>query len=149
MADKSKVGKQYSTPPWEVERCKIRELVRAIGDPNPIYVDKQAAIKEGYKDTPAPPTYITVPANWQSQTEQFMKDLSINYMMVVHGSEEYEYHKEIYPGDVLTGTTRVASIVEKESKSGKKMDVITIETEFRNQSGEKVLVARTTMIERK
>lgn len=148
MADKSKVGKQYATAPWEVERCKIRELVQAIGDTNPIYVDKQAAIKEGYKDTPAPPTYVTVPGNWQSQTGQFMKDLDINYMKIVHGGEEYEYHKEIYPGDVLTGKTTVASIVEKQGKSGS-MDIVTIETVYTNAKNEKVLTGRTTMIERK
>ena len=149
MADKSQVGRQYDVPPWEVDRSKIRELVQAIGDPNPIYLDPEAARREGYKDTPAPPTYITVPGNWQGNTEQFMKDLNINYMMVVHGGEEYEYYQEIYPGDVLTGRTTVKSIVEKESKSGAKMDIVTIETEYFNQRNEKVLVARTTLIERK
>lgn len=149
MADKNQVGRKYSTPPWEVERCKIRELVTAIGDDNPVYLDKNAAIEAGYQDTPAPPTYITVPGNWQSQTEQFMKDLNINYAMIVHGGEEYEYHKEIYPGDVLTGETTVADVVEKQSRSGSLMDIVTIETVYHNQNNEKVLTGRTTIIERK
>ncbi len=149
MADKSQIGREYDVAPWEVERCKIRELVRAIGDINPVYLDKQAALSEGYNDTPAPPTYIAVPANWQSNTDQFMKDLNINYMMIVHGGEEYEYHKEIYPGEVLSGKTTVANVVEKQSKSGSSMDIITIETVYKNQNDEKVLTARTTMIERK
>ena len=101
MADKSQVGREYEVAPWEVERCKIKELAWAIGDPNPIYTDKEAAIKEGYQDIPTPPTYATVPSNWQSNTGQFMDDLGINYMMILHGGEEYEYHKEIYPGDVV------------------------------------------------
>ncbi|MFO8011615.1 MAG: MaoC family dehydratase N-terminal domain-containing protein [Dehalococcoidia bacterium] len=149
MADKSQIGREYEVAPWEVERCKIRELVRAIGDNNPVYLDKQVALSEGYDDIPAPPTYITVPGNWQSNTDQFMKDLNINYMMIVHGGEEYEYHKEIYPGDVLSGKTTVANVVEKQSKSGSSMDIITIETVYKNQKDEKVLTARTTMIERK
>ncbi len=149
MADASQVGRQYDVAPWEVERCKIKELVLAIGDDNPIYLDKEAARAEGYKDTPAPPTYITVPGNWQSNTSQFMDDLGINYMMIVHGGEEYEYHNEIYPGDTLSGKTTVASVVEKQSKSGSKMDIVIIETIFNNQNNEKVLTARTTIIERK
>ncbi|NQT73119.1 MAG: MaoC family dehydratase N-terminal domain-containing protein [Chloroflexi bacterium] len=149
MADKSQVGREYELAPWEVERCKIKELAWAIGDPNPIYTDKEAAAKEGYQDIPAPPTYATVPGNWQSNTGQFMDDLGINYMMIVHGGEEYEYHKEIYPGDVISGKTTVASVVEKESKSGSKMDIVIIETVYNNQNNEKVLTARTTIIERK
>lgn len=149
MADKSQVGREYEVAPWEVERCKIKELTWAIGDPNPIYTDKEAAAKEGYQDIPAPPTYATVPGNWQSNTGQFMDDLNINYMMIVHGGEEYEYHKEIYPGDVISGKTTVASVVEKESKSGSKMDIVIIETVYNNQNNEKVLTARTTIIERK
>ncbi|MBT4512652.1 MAG: acyl dehydratase, partial [Chloroflexi bacterium] len=45
--------------------------------------------------------------------------------------------------------TTVASVVEKESKSGSKMDIVIIETVFNNQNNEKVLTARTTIIERK
>ncbi len=149
MADAKQVGRQYDVAPWEVERCKIKELALAIGDPNPIYTDKKAAKAEGYKDTPAPPTYATVPGNWQSNTGQFMADLGINYMMIVHGGEEYEYHKEIYPGDVLSGKTTVASVTEKQSKSGSKMDIVIIETVLNNQNNEKVLTSRTTIIERK
>jgi len=149
MADASQVGRKYDLTPWEVDRGKIRELALAIGDPNPIYTNREAAIKEGYKDTPVPPTYVTVPGNWQGNTQQLMDDLKINYMMILHAGEEYEYHQEIYPGDVISGTSTVASITEKVSKSGSKMDLVVIEVVFRNQNDEKVLTARTTIIERK
>lgn len=149
MADASKVGSEYPLPTWEVERCKIRELMQAIGDPNPIFQDKEAAVAEGYQDVPNPPTYATVIANWQANTGQFMDDLGINYMMILHGGEEYEYHRDIYPGDVINGKTTVASVTEKVSKSGSKMDIVIIETVYNNQNNEKVLTARTTIIERK
>ena len=70
-------------------------------------------------------------------------------MMILHGGEEYEYHKDIYPGDVINGKTTVASVTEKVSKSGSKMDIVIIETVYNNQNNEKVLTARTTIIERK
>jgi len=149
MADASQVGRKYDLAPWEVERGKIRELAMAIGDPNPIYTNREVAVKEGYKDTPVPPTFATVPGNWQSNTQELMDDLKINYMMILHGGEEYEYHKDIYPGDTITGVTTVKSITPKESKSGNKMDIVIIEVVFKNQNDEKVLTARTTIIERK
>ena len=149
MADKSKAGKEYPPITWEVERGKIRELAKAIGDPNPIYIDREAAIAEGYKDTPAPPTFLTVPVMWCDKMPEVINDLKINFAFVLHGEEEYEYYKPIYPGDVLTGRMKVPSIEEKTSKSGRKMDMVTLEIIYTNQDGEKVAKARTLIIERK
>jgi acyl dehydratase len=149
MADHTKVGKEYAAVTWEVERGKIRELVKAIGDPDPIYVSKEAALKEGYKDSPAPATFLTVPMMWSSSMPGVINDLAINFMMVLHGEEEYEYYQEIYPGDVITATPKVASIEEKTNKSGKKMDMVTIELLYVNQRGEKVAKARSLLVERK
>ena len=149
MADLSKVGTEYSPITWEVERGKIRELARAIGDPDPIYLDKEAAVAEGYEDTPAPPTFLTVPMLWSDKMPAIINDLKINFMMVLHGEEEYEYYRQIYPGDVITGTPRVTNIEEKESKSGSRMDMVTLEVLYKNQRSEDVAKSRTLIIERK
>jgi acyl dehydratase len=149
MADHSKAGKQYPPVSWEVERGKIRELARAIGDMNPIYHDREEAVRQGYRDTPAPPTYLTVPVMWSETMPEVIKDLDINFMMVLHGEEEYEYLGDIYPGDVITAAPKVASIEEKTSRSGRKMDMVTIELVYTNQRGEKVARARSLLVERK
>jgi len=149
MADHSKIGKEYAPVVWEVERGKIRELAKAIGDPNPIFQDREAARKEGYKDTPAPATFLTVPMMWSTSMPFVITDLAINFMMVLHGEEEYEYYQEIYPGDVITATPKIAAIEEKTSKSGRKMDMVTVELLYTNQRNEKVARARSLLVERK
>jgi acyl dehydratase len=149
MADKTKVGKQYPPVVWEVEKGKIRELVRAIGDPNPVYVDRDAAVEQGYRDLPASPTFLTVPAMWCNTLATVLFDAQVNVGMVLHGEEEYEYLTEIYPGDVLTGVPKLLSVEEKQSKSGRMMDMVTIEVEYTNQRGEKAARARTLIVERK
>ncbi|HON39731.1 MAG TPA: MaoC family dehydratase N-terminal domain-containing protein [Deltaproteobacteria bacterium] len=149
MADLSKVGTEYPPIVWEVERGKIRELAKAIGDFNLIYLDRDAAVKAGYKDTPAPPTFLTVPMMWCGKMPDFINDLKINFMMVLHGEEEYEYYQEIYPGDVITGIPKVTKMEEKTSKSGSKMDMITLEVLYTNQRGEKVAKVRSLLVERK
>lgn len=149
MADKSKIGKEYPPIVWEVERGKIRELVNAIGDPNPIYTDREAARKEGYTDCPAPPTFLTVPAMFAGTLATAVVDLQINFAMVLHGEEEYEYYQDIYPGDILTGVPKVTGIEEKTSKSGRTMDMVNIEILYTNQRGEPVAKARTLVVERK
>lgn len=149
MADKAKVGREYAPVTWEVERGKIAEMAKAIGDPNPIYLDREAAVKQGYKDTPAPPTFLTVPMMWSSSMPAVITDLNINFMMVLHGEEEYEYYREIYPGDKLTGAPKVVSIEEKTSKSGRKMDMVTIEIVYTDEKGDKVARSRSLLVERK
>jgi acyl dehydratase len=147
MADRSKVGKEYPPIVWEVERGKIREMALAIGDLNPVYHNREAARSEGYRDTPAPPTFFTVPMMWSSSMPMLINDLKINFFAVLHGEEGYEYYRDIYPGDVITGVPKVVGIEEKDGRRGRKMDVVTVEILYTNQDGEKVGKARTTMLE--
>jgi acyl dehydratase len=146
MADKSAVGREYSKFTWDVERGKIRELVQAIGDPNPIYVDKEVAVEEGYRDVVAPPTFITVPTMWAKMS--VLEDMKINLANALHGEESYEYYQEIYPGDTLTGTMKIVGLETKAGKTGD-MDLVTVEKMFVNQRNEPVLKATTVVVERK
>ena len=149
MADISKVG--TGLPPFilEVDRVKIKELVHAIGDDNPVFVNKETARSEGYPDTPCPPTFITLA--FQEFTSAYLKafeELGVSLDSVLHGEEEYEYLGEIYPGDLLTCNMNFESIVQKQTKSGQ-MYLITLRTLFTNQMGEEVLRATSLIIERK
>lgn len=149
MADKSKVGASLPSYTFAVERVKIRELVRAIGDENPIYVDKASAQAEGYEDSPAPPTFITLA--FQEFTGFYLgvlADLGIPLIRAVHGEEEYEYLAETYPGDLLTITPAIESIQEKHTRSGG-VDLVTLRTVVTNQHGVEVLRTRSLLIERK
>ncbi len=148
MADKSKIGVKLPTYVLKVERVKIRELLGAIGDDNPIYMDKSKAVAKGYPDTPCPPTYITMA--FQEFTGAYLeifKMLDVPLEHVLHGEEEYEYISEIFPGDVLSCNMSCESIVEKETKSGT-LDLITLQTIFTNQKDRTVLKARSLIIER-
>lgn len=147
MADQSAVGKEYPTFTWEVERGKIRELVEAIGDRNPVYVNRDAAVKEGYKDSPASPTYITVPVMWTNMLTKIVMDMKVNFAKVLHAEETYEYFREIYPGDVLKGQMKIAGVERKSGKGGD-MDLVRLETMYTDQNSDPVLKATTIFIER-
>ena len=148
MADKSKIGVKLPTYHMKVERVKIHELMQAIGDDNPLYLDQSEAEAEGYADTPCPPTYITMA--FQEFTGAYLeifKVLDVPLESVLHGEEEYEYGDEIFPGDLLDCNMSCESIVEKETKSGS-LDLITLQTIFTNQKNQTVLKARSLIIER-
>jgi acyl dehydratase len=138
--DLTMAGKTF--PPFEfrVERGKIREFADAIGDPNPIYRDPDHA-----GAIVAPPTFLRTFLYEPRASAEALKVKDWSY--IVHGEQEFEYFAPIHAGDVLTGEERIVSVTEKESRRAGKLHIGVIETVFRNQRGEKVQVARRTLVE--
>ncbi len=129
-----------------VESGKIKEFAQAIGDDNPIYYDTAYARSSGFGGILAPPTFTTTKLFWQK--EGSTADIpGLDYRYVVHGEEEFEYLKHVLAGDVLTCKSRIAQAYEKEGKRGGKMIFVLFEYAFYNQRQEKVVVARSTMIQ--
>ena len=66
---------------------------------------------------------------------------------VVPGEQELEYVAPDVAGDVLTAQERIVSVTEKDSRRAGKLQIAVIETTFQNQRGDKVQVARRTLVE--
>ena len=149
MFDTSKIGQSFSPFTVEVERCKIHELALAIGDDNPIYHSREAALAAGYKDVPLYPTGPTIFGFWGNTGRgKELVNAGINVMRILHGEEEYEYLSPIYPGDVLTGITTITSGKNRQGRDGSSMDIVTTETRYTNQDDQHVLSSRTTIVVR-
>ncbi len=149
MADKSKAGTSLPPVTFRVERVKIKEFMEAIGDDNPIYSNPDAARAEGYRDTPCPPTFITLGyQEFTGYSLRLLEELGIPLVRSVLGEEEYEYVRTIYPGDELTISPVIESVMEKQSRLGV-LDLVTVRTVVTNQSGEEVMHTRSLVIERK
>ena len=76
-----------------------------------------------------------------------MPTVHFDLRRILHGEQEFELHRPILVGDVLTGTARIANVYEREGGRGGKMTFMVTEIEYHNQKGEKVAVARSTLIE--
>jgi len=157
MADKSKKGMVFAPFTFEVEKGKIAEFAMAVSQAEnkaqvkPIYVDANAAKAAGYGDIVPPPTFQNSFSNWSGEgIIPKLEELNINIGRMLHGEEEYEYFALIHPGDVITGTSRVADVYEKEKKGkpGKFMEFTVFETELKNQHGELVIRSRSILVER-
>ncbi len=136
-------GKEYPSVTYEVGREKIREFATAVGETAAIYHDPEAAKEAGYPEQVAPLTFPTV-IHIKSGPQVVMDpELGLNYALVVHGSQEFEYRRPIVAGDVLTATPRIAEITAKGPH-----EFLTIETPITDASGEEVCVARATLISR-
>lgn len=157
MADKTKIGTEFPPYTFEVEKGKIAEFAMAISQKEskdqvkPIYWDSAAAKAAGYGDIVPPPTFQTCFGLWGAGgLMPMLQALGINLGRLLHGEEEYEYLVPIHPGDIMKGQSKVVNMYDKEKKDkpGKFMEFTVLETEIKNQRGELVIRARTTLVER-
>jgi acyl dehydratase len=149
MFDTSKIG--YSFPPFpvRVEPVKLRELALAIGDPNPVYQDQQAAQAEGCEDISLPPTAATIFLFWENRRfiEQLV-ELGLDVTRLIHREESYEYLAPIHVGETLTGVMTVLDGSTRRGRDGSTVDLVTLRICYTNGEGLGVLKAATKLITR-
>lgn len=142
--NKSFAGREFpASEPYEVTAESIREFADAIGDPNPLYRDTEAAKAAGYDAVIAPPTYLTKLNFLYGPQMLADPELGLNYAMVVHGGQEYEHIRPAKAGDVLVGKPRISEIYAK----GRNEFMVT-EADIETAEGEKICVARSTIVSR-
>ena len=132
-----------ASAPYEVSRVKIAEFANAIGDANPIFRDADAARAAGHADVIAPPTFAIVISMAGSGAALADPGLGLNYAMVVHGEERFEYARPIMAGDVVTAQVTLTDIRE----AGRNV-MLTTSTEIKTVAGEHVCTAVSTIVER-
>ncbi|MFD0904879.1 MaoC family dehydratase N-terminal domain-containing protein [Actinomadura sediminis] len=136
------IGRSFPpSEPYEVSRVKIREFADAIGDPNPVYRDADAAKAAGHPDVIAPPTFPIVVSLGNPGLAD--PDLNLNYAMVVHGEQRFEYTRPIKAGDVVTCTSTITEI-----KSIGNNEKMVVETDVKTVEGELVCKTYNTIVER-
>ncbi len=137
------VGRQSAPIVYDVERGHIRRFVEALGDPNPIYVDEAAARAAGHPRIPAPPTFaVALRAN------DPRSGIDIDWRKLLHGEQEFVFHRALYAGDRLTIVGRIAEAGVKQTKAGV-MDVMVLETVACDGDGARVFTARSTVLVRR
>jgi acyl dehydratase len=142
--NKDYVGRTFpATAPYEVSRVKVAEFADAIGDPNPVFRDRAAAQAAGYPDVIAPPTFAVVVAMASSRTAVGDPGLGLNYAMVVHGEQRFDYSRPLHAGDVVTAQSTISAIREVGS-----ITMLTTETQIRTVDGEHVCTGFSTLVER-
>jgi acyl dehydratase len=154
------------TGKWKivVERGPVANFAKAVKDDNPVYQDAQAAKAAGFDAIPAPPTYPFAMQNWGAFPElqpednpatgptspvmKIMGGLMSKGGMILHGEQEFTYHRPLSVGDVLVGEGKVVDLYEKESK-GKTMTFLVTENSFTDEkTGQPVVTARMNLIHR-
>jgi len=145
-----------------IERGPVAVFAEALKDANPAYRSPQGAAEAGLPAIPVPPTYPFVMAHWgafeESQPEapgegssgmgEVLGPLLAKGGLLLHGEQEFEYHRPVVVGDVLLGEGKVADAYEKQSGSST-LTFVVVETIWTDDAtGEPVVTSRTNLLVR-
>ena len=155
----SMIGKSAGTSKVVVERGPVSVFADAVLDDNPVYHDADAAKAAGFSGIPAPPTYPFIMEHWGKFAELQTGEEVPNPMgealgpliakggLILHGEQEYIYHRPVVSGDVLLGEGKVVDAYQKESR-GRTMTFVVTETNWTDESGAPVVTTRFNIIHR-
>ena len=155
------IGRPTETTVVTVERGQLALFAAAVKDDDPVYRDPREAAAAGLAGIPAPPTYPFVMANFGAYPElqtgdspegnpmaEVLGPLMATGGIILHGEQEFTYHRPVYAGDTLVGRGVVADAYRKESK-GKTMTFVVVETTWSDRAtGEQVCTSRMNIIHR-
>lgn len=139
--DTSVLGKEYPPFTVTVERGRIKDFARAIGDRNPFYLDDAVGRASEWGDVIAPPTFAVSFRDEAADSAALLRDLKVDVSRVLHGEQHFELHGPLRPGETYLCRTRVVDIAQKAGRSGP-MAFVTRETAITDGSNEIVATMR-------
>ncbi len=136
-------GTELGSQTITVEQGPVRVFAKAVKDDPALYTGDGA---------PTPVTFPFVMTFWGSDGKGGAGNLPIEKLrgkgrMILHGEQEFEYHRPVQVGDTLTGTSRISDVYEKDTSSAT-MEFYVKETSWADASGQPVVDERFTLIVR-
>jgi uncharacterized protein YgiB involved in biofilm formation len=137
---------------FPVEAGHVLLFARAIGDERAEYKGALAGTSTGM---PVPPTFVQASAQFtpdyhlrpQPSQKWFGSGAGSGIAPdeggVLHAEQHYEFHKPVVTGMVLTAETRAGRKWTKNGRRGGELAFAEAITEYRDESGDLVVVARS------
>ena len=147
-AMRAQIGVESEPVTFELDKTACRMFARAVGYTDPIYFDEEYARSKGYRSIPAPVGFLGHPIYDPNAPQRlggyFRADTP--FKRILNGGTDIEYFDTVCAGDVLTATSKLADLSEREGRLGPMLVTVT-ESTYRDQDGEVVAVTRGTGIQ--
>ena len=109
------VGKEYPPYAVTVERGRIKDFARAIGDSNPFYLDDEVGRASPWGDVIAPPTF---PISFRDESGDLLRDIGTDVSRLLHGEQEFEILQPLRPGETYLCRSKIVDQYERTGKTG-------------------------------
>lgn len=143
---RSVIGVAWPSFTSEVDNSGIRAWARAVGYQDRVYYDEAVARARGFSALPAPPGFVGTIRSGPGDPEPGppIRGLHPDLVRSLNGGTDLELRRQILAGDVLTATTTITDIVQRQGSIGP-MLIISRETTYRRRQ-EIVAILRATVI---
>lgn len=143
MIDSQWIGHPLPASVLPIERSRLQFFAKAIGEDDPIYLDADAARRAGYRDIPAPPTFLFAAELDSGALDQLLATLGIPLSKLLHGEQGFTYHRAACVGDTVTVRSTISDIY---SKKGGALEFVVKTSRATNQDDQLVAELRTVMV---
>ena len=106
------VGERSEAVRNVVEKGAVEKFAEAIGDPNPLYVDEEAAEASRYGGLITPPTF---PRTFEYGEVEGMGAPGQGF---IHGEHRIRYERPLFVGEEVSCYAKVKDYYEKEGREG-------------------------------
>ena len=144
-----------------LERGPVSYFAIGVCDKSPVYQDPRAAEAAGLPGIPVPPTFSFAWDTWgkfaEMQPDDVPQGIAVGEIvgslmskggMILHGEQEFVYHKPVFVGDVLLGEGKVVDAYRKESKGHVMTFVVTEMVWHDDKTGDLAVTSRSNIIHR-
>ncbi len=137
---RSFIGVESNAVTYEIERHAVERFACAIGDPNPLYSDREYAESTSLGGLIAPPTFFRslLPGGYP-------KPYPEPFAHILDGGSKYRYNEPVKVGDQITVVRKIIDLFEKHGRMGTMLFKIS-EIAYTNQTGRLVATQTTTTI---
>src|SRR4051812_28183683 len=143
MIDKKWIGHELPASVLPIERTRLQFFAKAIGETDPVYVDAAAARDAGYRDLPAPPTFLFAAELDSGATDKLLADLGIPLSKLLHGEQSFSYFAPACAGDPVTVRSTITDVYDKK---GGALEFVVKTSVATNHRGERVAELRTVLV---
>lgn len=139
------IGRKLAPISMDIERGRLAAFARATGSTDPVYSDLDAAKNAGHRDLPVPPTFLMAIEMEDPDPFKWIRELDIDMDYVLHGSQQYAYHRLAYAGERLTAASTITDVF---SKKGGALEFVIKKTAITDETGAAVADLTQTIVVR-
>ncbi|MCR1784920.1 MaoC family dehydratase N-terminal domain-containing protein [Nocardioides carbamazepini] len=143
--DRSVIGRATRGESLLISRSRLRFFAKATGQKDPVYTDLDAARAAGHRDLPVPPSFFTAIELESPDPFAWLDELGVDLRSILHGEQEFTYHRMAYAGDELRTRSKITDLYDKK---GGALQFIVRRTEITNQAAEPVADAVSVTVVR-
>jgi hypothetical protein len=128
-----------------VDQWRLAFFAKAIAETDPVYSNLAAAKAAGHPSIPLMPTFIFCLEQGRPDGYKLIQDMGVDISRILHGEQQFSFHKPVYAGDTLTFKTKITDIYDKK---GGALEFFVRSTTVTNQNGDHIADSRGTVVVR-